>query len=149
MRDGVESDSETWDSVYVPSFDNYKIEYPLQLLESDNNRDIKIKVKVTQGERLLDSVEFSSKVIPNGFEQYSTFSDVLSKSASTDEGSSVSKSVVIPDTILGKPEMTLKLFSTTFDSILDAIKSLIRDPYGCFEQTSSTTYPMVMALQLL
>jgi len=22
-------------------------------------------------------------------------------------------------------------------------------PYGCFEQTSSTTYPMVMALQLL
>lgn len=45
--------------------------------------------------------------------------------------------------------MTLKLFSTTFDSILDAIKSLIREPHGCFEQTSATTYPMVMALQLL
>ncbi len=32
---------------------------------------------------------------------------------------------------------------------MEAIEALISDPYGCFEQTSSTTYPMVMALQFL
>jgi len=41
------------------------------------------------------------------------------------------------------------MFAKPLDSILDAIESLIRDPYGCFEQTSSVTYPMVMALQML
>src|SRR5436309_6200972 len=29
----------------------------------------------------------------------------------------------------------------------DALQSLLREPYGCFEQTSSTSYPMVMAQQ--
>lgn len=48
--------------------------------------------------------------------------------------------------MIGQPTFNLKVFSSTFDSILDAIKSLIRTPSGCFEQTSSTTYPMVMAL---
>jgi uncharacterized protein YfaS (alpha-2-macroglobulin family) len=29
----------------------------------------------------------------------------------------------------------------------DALQSLLHEPYGCFEQTSSTSYPMVMAQQ--
>ena len=41
------------------------------------------------------------------------------------------------------------MFAKPLDNILDAVESLIRSPYGCFEQTSSVTYPMVMALQLL
>lgn len=32
---------------------------------------------------------------------------------------------------------------------LDGLDKLIREPYGCFEQTSSTTFPMVMLLQYL
>jgi len=34
-------------------------------------------------------------------------------------------------------------------TIYDALEKLIRDPSGCFEQTSSTTYPLVMALSVL
>lgn len=45
--------------------------------------------------------------------------------------------------------ITAKLFTSTLDNVLDAIKALIRTPYGCFEQTSSVTFPMVMGLQLL
>ena len=51
--------------------------------------------------------------------------------------------------MVGTPTFKAVLFSDSLDSILDAIKSLIGKPYGCFEQTSATTYPMVMALQLL
>jgi len=57
--------------------------------------------------------------------------------------------VTIPKTIASSPYFTAKLFAKPMDSILDALESLVRDPYGCFEQTSSVTYPMVMALQLL
>ena len=57
--------------------------------------------------------------------------------------------VEIPDTATTVPKFTIKLFAKPLDNILDAMDSLIRQPYGCFEQTSSVTYPMVMALQLL
>ena len=41
------------------------------------------------------------------------------------------------------------MFAKPLDSVLDPMESLIREPNGCFEQTSSTTYPMTMALGLL
>ncbi len=37
----------------------------------------------------------------------------------------------------------------TESNIIDAIESLIREPYGCFEQCSSVTYPLVMLLKYL
>ena len=49
----------------------------------------------------------------------------------------------------GSSAFTAKLFSSNFASLVEAVQALIQDPYGCFEQTSSTTYPMVMALQFL
>ena len=37
----------------------------------------------------------------------------------------------------------------TESNIIDGIESLIREPYGCFEQCSSVTYPLVMLLKYL
>ena len=51
--------------------------------------------------------------------------------------------------MVGQPNFKAVLYSTPLDSILDALEALIRQPFGCFEQTSSTTYPMVMALKLI
>ena len=33
--------------------------------------------------------------------------------------------------------------------ILDAIEKLNRTPHGCFEQASSTSFPIVIALKIL
>ena len=57
--------------------------------------------------------------------------------------------VAIPDTAETMPQITAKLFQRPLDNILSAMASLIQQPYGCFEQTSSTTYPMLMALYML
>ena len=46
-------------------------------------------------------------------------------------------------------ELSVKLFSSSFATLFEAVESLIREPYGCFEQTSSVVYPMVMALDFL
>jgi len=61
----------------------------------------------------------------------------------------VSHTLVLPADVNGLPNLTAKIYSNPLDSLIDAVESLIRDPYGCFEQTSSTTYPMVMGLRLL
>ncbi len=39
------------------------------------------------------------------------------------------------------------VYPTPLASMTEALERLIRDPNGCFEQTSSTTYPLVMAQQ--
>mmetsp|Transcript_19520 Transcript_19520/g.14213 ORF Transcript_19520/g.14213 Transcript_19520/m.14213 type:complete len:173 (-) Transcript_19520:791-1309(-) len=45
--------------------------------------------------------------------------------------------------------LDVKIMSSNLASLLEAIESLIGTPTGCFEQTSATSYPMVMGLQFL
>lgn len=46
------------------------------------------------------------------------------------------------------PTLTLDL-QTVPDQIMDAVKSMLREPHGCFEQTSSSTFPNILILQLM
>ena len=41
----------------------------------------------------------------------------------------------------------LKISVSPLANMNSALSRLIREPSGCFEQTSSTTYPLVMAQQ--
>jgi hypothetical protein len=46
----------------------------------------------------------------------------------------------------GSVQVGMKIYPSTFSELLDGLKGIFRMPHGCFEQTSSTTYPNVMAL---
>jgi len=50
------------------------------------------------------------------------------------------------DAVEGSVAMRLKLYPSTFSELMDGLEGIFRQPHGCFEQTSSTTYPNVMAL---
>ncbi len=52
---------------------------------------------------------------------------------------------MIPGTLKAK----LKLFKNLEGQLLDGIESMLREPYGCFEQTSSSTYPNIYVLKYL
>jgi alpha-2-macroglobulin-like protein len=52
---------------------------------------------------------------------------------------------MIPGTLTSK----LKLFSNLEGQLLDGIESMLREPNGCFEQTSSSTYPNIFILKYL
>jgi alpha-2-macroglobulin-like protein len=49
----------------------------------------------------------------------------------------------------GTSKATLKLFNNIEGQLLDGIESMLREPYGCFEQTSSSTYPNIFVLKYL
>ncbi len=51
--------------------------------------------------------------------------------------------------IPGTLSTTIKLFNSVEGQLLDGIESMLREPGGCFEQTSSTTYPNVFILKYL
>lgn len=53
------------------------------------------------------------------------------------------------DTIPGTLHTDLRLFRDVQGHLTDGIESMLREPYGCFEQTSSSTYPNIMILKYL
>jgi len=54
----------------------------------------------------------------------------------------------IPGNIVrGSLVSKITIYPTPLATLTDALQSLLHEPNGCFEQTSSTSYPMVMAQQ--
>ncbi len=52
-----------------------------------------------------------------------------------------------PDTVPGSTVTRIVVYPAPSGNLTAALKKLVQEPSGCFEQTSSTVYPMTMALQ--
>jgi uncharacterized protein YfaS (alpha-2-macroglobulin family) len=61
---------------------------------------------------------------------------------------SVTYVIEIPaDVVANSVKSELFLYPTPLANLTQALEALIQSPNGCFEQTSSTTYPLIMAQQ--
>jgi hypothetical protein len=95
-----------------------------------------------QGSKMSDAVEREIRVLPVGEKIELTRNDVL-RSDYADVMTIPSES--IPDS----PKLLAKFYPSRFSEIVEGLDSIFQAPYGCFEQTSSTTYPNVLALDYL
>lgn len=56
----------------------------------------------------------------------------------------------IPENAIeGSVQAIVKLYPSTFSQLVEGLDAIFQMPSGCFEQTSSTTYPNVLALDYL
>lgn len=77
-----------------------------------------------------------------GFPFTQDVSDTLDKARSL--------AVTLPDEIApGSLAGSLKFYPAPLATMLDGLESILREPGGCFEQTSSSTYPNIMVLNYL
>src|SRR4029077_17362251 len=53
------------------------------------------------------------------------------------------------DAIPGSVQAIVKIYPSSFSQLVEGLDAIFERPYGCFEQTSSTTYPNVLALDYL
>ena len=89
-----------------------------------------------------DSVSRKIDVQPMGFPYESNAGGVL------DSNSSHSFEFTLPAGMVpGSFSSNIVVYPTPLASMTEALQALLRQPNGCFEQTSSTSYPMVMAQQ--
>jgi hypothetical protein len=89
-----------------------------------------------------DSIDRKIKVVPDGFPVVGAKSDVLEKVAAHD--------IVMPDTwIPGTLKMQVQVYPSTLAELQQGLAGLLREPNGCFEQTSSSNYPNVLILNYL
>jgi uncharacterized protein YfaS (alpha-2-macroglobulin family) len=95
-----------------------------------------------QGAKVSDAVEREVRVLPTGLAVERLDNGVLKDRASFD--------FALPaDAIPGSAELVAKFYPSRFSEIVEGLESIFQAPNGCFEQTSSTTYPNVLALDYL
>ncbi|MCS7312434.1 MAG: hypothetical protein NZ742_05925, partial [Acidobacteria bacterium] len=96
------------------------------------------------GEAMSDAVRRTVTVWPDGKEVWQTLSDALTGPADR------SLKVRFPaDSIEGAHTLWVRVYPSAFTQVLDGLENLLRLPFGCFEQTSSVTYPNVLVLSYL
>jgi uncharacterized protein YfaS (alpha-2-macroglobulin family) len=111
------------------------------------NRIGKFKLTLTAqmdgaGKVRRDIVVREIEVIPNGREQDLVFNGRLENN--------VDQSLHFPTAVI--PESTsilVRLYPGPLSQVIEGMDSLLRMPGGCFEQTSSSTYPNVLALDYM
>jgi hypothetical protein len=90
---------------------------------------------------LKDEVARTIRVVPVGFPQEVSASGTLEKRAAH----SIELTGAMPGTI----EASITLYPSPLATMVAGTEAMIREPYGCFEQASSTNYPNVMVLAYL
>lgn len=94
------------------------------------------------GSEMSDAISREIDVLPDGELFLTSVSDRL-------EGT-VEKSIVIPARAIDGPsKIMVKVFPGIFSQIVDGLESMLRMPFGCFEQTSAITYPNVLILDYM
>lgn len=92
------------------------------------------------GSHYRDVLEQEIEIMPKGFPTQVSFSD---KSLQN------SFSFHINEPMKGSIKAHLKAYPDILTDLVSGIESILQEPYGCFEQTSSSTYPNILALQYL
>jgi len=95
-----------------------------------------------RGSRLSDAIKRRIEVLPDGEEQRDTWNDRL-------EGT-VERRITIPkDAIPDASTILVKIYPGLFSQAVEGLDSMLRMPFGCFEQTSSVTYPNVLVMNYM
>ena len=93
---------------------------------------------------MSDAIQKQVRVFPNGKQISFTQADRLTP------GTPVSEPVNIPaEAIPGTQTLLVKVYPGVVSQVVEGLDSILRMPNGCFEQTSSTTYPNVLVLDYL
>ena len=86
-----------------------------------------------------DEVKRAIQVVPSGFPVEESAGGLLSGSASHE--------IVMPEQFdAASVEAVAKVYPSPLATLTDALKGLLREPGGCFEQTSSNAYPNIMVM---
>ncbi len=141
----VEMKPESWFSLLspakqktdVPKSDSKNAVFTFRTVAAVDNGKQRV---IARTETENDAIEKPVTVHPDGEEKSVTVGDVF-----TDQ---VSFSLNLPnETIKNSPRAQLKIYPNLMAHVAESIEGILRRPYGCGEQTISSTYPSVLILK--
>ena len=109
-----------------------KIMYQVDTANSQDYSNLTLQVTLQHSGKVFDTLQRQTSLIYDGFNDQTSIANVFEVGPPCNhlgcignEGRELTESFEFPATMIGKPKFTVKLMSTTFENILDAIKSLI------------------------
>jgi alpha-2-macroglobulin-like protein len=94
------------------------------------------------GDGGADAVRRTVEVVPEGQRTERVVNGNLQRPAEMD--------LVVPeDAVEGSVKALVRFYPSSFSQLVEGLDGIFQLPYGCFEQTSSTTYPNILALDYL
>jgi alpha-2-macroglobulin-like protein len=93
------------------------------------------------GSGLRDEILRELNVVPRGFPMLQEFSGSVKDK--------VLQTVNVGETIAGTVDAYVRFYPSPTSTLLAGLEGMLREPSGCFEQTSSTNYPNVMITSYL
>jgi hypothetical protein len=112
--------------------------YPLEVVGKEGESEVQIAL-ATQG--LKDEIKKKIRVVPVGFPFEVSRSGTLAGRASHE----LSLAGALPGSIHAE----VMLYPSPLATMTQGLQGMIREPGGCFEQTSSSNYPNVMIMSYL
>ena len=91
------------------------------------------------GSVFSDAIQRQVEVMPDGKRT------TLVQNGKLAAGQTISLSVPA-NAVPGTARVTVKVYPGVVSQVIDGLEGMLREPNGCFEQTSSTTYPNVLVL---
>ncbi|QJX00640.1 alpha-2-macroglobulin family protein [Frigoriglobus tundricola] len=90
-----------------------------------------------------DAIFRTIRIVPDGFPGVGSFSDML-------ENGRARGGITLPkDVVPGSLQVRLEVYPTSMADLVKGLDGLLREPSGCFEQTSTTNYPNTLILDYM
>ena len=114
--------------------------FPLDVVATDGNADVAIKL-TARG--LADEIKKTVRIVPRGFPIE------VAASGTARGGALVRHAFDLAGALPGSIRASVTMFPSPVAALTQGMAGMIREPGGCFEQTSSTNYPNIMILGYL
>src|SRR6185369_14185936 len=89
-----------------------------------------------------DAIARTIRIVPDGFPRVGSISDMMETRARG--------LITLPkDVVPGSLRVRLEVYPTSMADLVKGLDGLLREPHGCFEQTSTTNYPNTMILDYM
>lgn len=112
--------------------------YPVTVTGTRGQSEVRISA-TSKG--LKDEIVRPMKVVPKGFPRIVASSGTVRKDAQT--------VLDLTGAIEGTAKAQVTVYPSITATLVSGLEGILREPYGCFEQTSSSNYPNVLVMDYL
>jgi len=127
-------------ALHLKARDKQSVVFALEVVATDGNADVDIKL-TARG--LADELKKTIRVVPRGFPIEA------SASGTARRGEPARHVLDLAGALPGSIRASVTMYPSPITAMAKGMEGMIREPGGCFEQTSSTNYPNIMILGYL